>query len=152
MSTLAGRGIRVALPAGWEGEIDEGLSLLSDGATRPTTVHLANFPLPAGRGDFASAAIEVMRPGDVLVVVFEYGPESAGTALFKAQGIPRSLSPSDFDRETLHHQMPGMSGVQRFFTHNGRAFCLYVVVGSHLDRADVLGEINQTLAAMEIDP
>ena len=152
MTALAGRGIRVTLPSGWEGEIDDGLSLLADGSTRPTTVHLANFPLPPDRGDFASAALEAMRPGDALVVVFEYGPESAGTALFAAKGIPRSVSAGDFDREMLVRPMPGLSGLQRFFSHQGRAFCLYVVVGSHLDRADALGAINATLASLEIDP
>jgi hypothetical protein len=143
VTRLAGRGIRVDLPAGWEGEIDDGLSLLSDGSTRPTTVHLANFPLPGERGDFASAALQVMRPGDALVVLFEYGPESAGTALFSHEGIPGPLTPGDFDRDALQRPMPGMSGLQRFFTHRGRAFCL-------LDRNDVLGSINAALATLEI--
>lgn len=150
MTRLAGSGIGITLPDGWEGEIDDGLDLLSDGSTRPTTVHVANFPLPADRGDFASAALELMRPGDALIVLFEYGPESVGTALFSHQGIPRPLRPGDFDRDALPRPLPGLSGVQRFFTHQGRAFCLYVVVGSHLDRSDVLGSINDALAGLEI--
>jgi hypothetical protein len=147
---LAGRAIVASLPPGWEGQIDEGFELLADGAERPTVVHLANFPLPPGRGDFAGGAIEIMRPGDALVVLYEYGPESVGTALFSPEGIPRSVELDDFGLDTLHHQLPGASGVQRFFTHAGRAFCLYVVVGSHRDRADVMGAINTVLAGLEI--
>lgn len=147
---FSGRQIAVDLPAGWEGQLDEGLQLLSDGAQRPTVMHLANFPLPPGRGDFGGGAIETMHPGDVLIVLFEYGPESAGQPLFSSQGIPRFVSKGDFSRETLHNSIPHMSGVQRFFTHAGRAFCLYLVVGSHMDRADVLGQINSVLASMEI--
>jgi hypothetical protein len=147
---LAGRGIRTDLPAGWEGQLDEGLELLADGAVRPTVAHLANFPLPPGRGDFGGGAIQVMQPGDALVVLYEYGPESVGTALFKTVGAPRFIRTEDFDRDVLHTRMPGMSGVQRFFTEAGRAFCLYIVVGSHIDRADVLAQINSVLASLEI--
>lgn len=148
---LTGGRIRVDLPTGWEGQLDEGLELLDDGARRPTVAHLANFPLPPGRGDFGGGAIETMRPGDALIVLFEYGPESVGTALFTTEGIPRFVQSSDFDRDVLHASVSGMSGIQRFFTVNGRAFCLYVVVGSHIDRADVLPQINTALASLEVD-
>jgi hypothetical protein len=145
-----GRRITVDLPNGWEGQLDEGLQTLSDGAVRPTVAHLANFPLPPGRGDFAGGAVQVMQPGDALIVLFEYGPDSVGTALFESQGVPRTVRSADFDREVLHVPAPGMSGLQRFFTANGRAFCLYVVVGSHIDRADVVGQINEVLASLEV--
>jgi hypothetical protein len=147
-----GRRMTVDLPAGWEGQLDEGLQTLSDGATRPTVAHLANFPLPPGRGDFAGGAVQVMGPGDVLIVLFEYGPESVGTALFKSAGVPRSVNAADFDRDVLHTAVVGMSGIQRFFTESGRAFCLYVVVGSHIDRADVIGQINAVLSSLEVRP
>lgn len=147
---LDGRGIRTDLPGGWEGQLDEGLAQLADGAVRPTVAHMANFPLPPGRGDFGGGAIETMVPGDALIVLYEYGPESVGQPLFKAQGVPRFVRAEDFDRAVLHAAVPGMSGVQRFFTHAGRPFCLYVVVGSHIDRVDVLGQINSVLASLEI--
>jgi hypothetical protein len=149
---LDGRGIRTELPSGWEGQLDEGLTLLEDGAVRPTVAHLANFPLPPGRGDFGGGAIVVMQPGDALIVLYEYGPESVGTALFATRGAPRFVTTDDFDRDVLHTRMPGMSGVQRFFTEAGRAFCLYIVVGSHVDRADVITQINSVLAGLEIAP
>ena len=147
---LQGRRLTIDLPPGWEGQLDEGLQLLADGAVRPTVAHLANFPLPPGRGDFGGGAIDVMSPGDALIVLFEYGPESAGTALFQHEGVPRFVRMEDFDRDVLHTSVEGMSGIQRFFTVSGRPFCLYVVVGSHIDRADVLPQINTALASLEV--
>jgi len=150
MSQLSGAGIRVELPDGWEGALQPAASL-PDGAVRRTVIHLGNFPLPARRGDFGSGAVERMRAGDALIVVFEYGPESAGTALF-AGSIPTEIVAADFDRNLLQRRLPKQSGFQRFFTHSGRAFSLYVVVGSHIDRADVLPSVNRVLAGLEIDP
>ena len=58
--------------------------------------HFATFPLPEDVGDFGGGAVTLMRPDDIFVVLFEYGPESLGTALFARQGMPRSLSTDDF--------------------------------------------------------
>lgn len=152
MAELSRAGIRVQVPPGWEGAATGGdFELLSDGARRPTVMHLASFPMPAQRGDFGSGAVEVMRSDDVLVVLFEYGPESAGTPLFRYQGIPRPLAARDFDRNALQRALPGQSGAQLFFTEKGRAFCLYVVLGSHIDRADLVRRVNLVLDTLEID-
>ncbi len=152
MSRLDGSGIRVDVPAGWEGSISGGgFQLLDDGAQEPTVMHVASFPLPAERGSFGSGAVELMGTNDVLMVLFEYGPDSVGTALFAAEGIPRSLQARQFDRNALQRALPGQSGLQQFFTYRGRAFCLYVVVGSHVDRHDVLPRINEVLETLEIE-
>lgn len=144
-------GVSVDLPSGWEGEIRRGGDLAPQGLSlRPTVAHFANFPLPTARADFGADVVEEMRAGDAFVTLFEYGPESAGTALFAQEGIPR-LTPRDFDRNTLQRPLPGQSGLQRFFTVNGRPFCLYVVVGSHIDRADAVGPINQLLDSLVIE-
>ncbi len=73
-----------------------------------------------------------------------------GTELFSAEGIPRNLQARQFDRNALQRALPGQSGLQQFFHHRGRAFCLYVVVGSHVDRHDVLPQINAVLDSLEI--
>jgi hypothetical protein len=152
MTRLAGSGIAVELPSGWEGSIDGGgFAQLSSGAVRPTLLHAASFPMPAERGSFGSGATELMRTNDIFIVLFEYGEESADTPLFASQGIPRSFQPADFDRDALQHAISGQSGAQRFFTEKGRAFCLYVVLGSHLDRADLVPRINAFLATVEIE-
>ena len=151
MADLTGPGIRLGLPRGWEGEVDHGgFQPVADGSIRPTVVHLANFPLPPGRGDYGSGAVETMQAGDVLVVLYEFDQSSAGSALFGLRGVPRTVTADEFDPAALQWGRPGMSGLQRFFTERGRAFCLYIVLGSHLDRRDVLPDIEAVLAGVDI--
>ncbi len=145
---LTGAGISVDLPAGWEGSIRLPATL-PDGARRHSVTHLANFPLPSVRGEYGSGAVELMSNGDVLIVLLEFGPESAGTALF-GKTRPASLRASDFSRDTLQQRVEGHGGCQRFFTESGRAFCLYVVVGDYIDRVDVLESINSVLGRVNI--
>jgi hypothetical protein len=102
------------------------------------------------RGSFGSGAVELMNNQDIFMALFEYGPDSVGTALFAAEGIPRDLQARQFDRNMLQRALPGQTGLQQFFTHNGRAFCLYVVLGSHIDRADLLPRVNAVLDSLEI--
>ena len=166
MSEIGKSGIRVTVPAGWEGHLSGEaparsrageargeLRFLAQAAQRQQArlLHLGSFPLPAERGSFGSGAVELMRAQDVLIVLFEHDPESAGTPLFQAKGIPRRLDPQLFDREALQHVIPGQSGLQHFFTHNDRAFCLYVVLGSHIDRVDLVEKVNAVLETLEIE-
>lgn len=151
MSRLSRSGIAVEVPSGWEASIDGGgFPQLSSGAVRPTLLHMGTFPLPPERGSFGSGATELMNTDDIMIVLFEYGPDSVGTPLFQNQGIPRELSAEDFDRQALQQGIPGQSGAQRFFTEQGRAFCLYVVLGSHLDRAELIPHVNDVLATLDI--
>lgn len=151
MSRISDAGISVDVPAGWEGSIEGGgFEQLSTGSIRPTLLHVGSFPMPAERGSFGSGATELMNTDDVFIVLFEYGPESAGTPLFAAQGMPRPVSPDDFSRDALQHAVTGHSGMQRFFTENGRAFCLYVVLGSHIDRAELVTMVNTVLETVVI--
>ena len=148
MAVLAGEGISVELPPGWEGVIGRS-SELEDGAVRNVVAHFASFPLPPRRGDFGGGAVDLMEPNDALVVLFDYGASAIGSALFASEGLP-AIDARDFDRDILQKSIPGQSGVQRFFTVSGRAFCLYVVVGSHIDRAETLPAVNQLLESVRI--
>lgn len=151
MSRLTRAGVGVDVPPGWEGDISGGgRRLLSDGAREPTVVQLASFPMPPERGSFGAGAVERMNRRDIFITLFEYGPESVGTALFSNQGIPRQVLARDFDRDALQVGVPGQSGLQHFFTHRDRAFCLYIVLGSHIDRADFVDEVNAVLATLDI--
>jgi hypothetical protein len=163
MSGLQAHGIRVGLPAGWDGRIAvrrEGGGEKLVTATGPhvataqsrPVMHLANFGLPADRGDFGSGAVELMGDGDVFVVLFEHEPASSTTALFRTEGLPRTLSPRDFDFFTLRRGIAGQSGHQAFFHEGGRAFCLYVVLGSHARRARLVPMVNKVLATVALTP
>ncbi len=151
MARITSAGIGADLPSGWEGQASEGgLQTVADGSIRPNVLHIANFPLPPRRGDYGSGAVDVMEAGDALIVLLEFQRESTTTALFSVEGRPSRLEATDFDPSALQWGRPGMSGVQRFFHESGRAFCLYVVMGSHIDRRDLLPEINQIIGGLEI--
>jgi hypothetical protein len=149
---LTSHGIDVDVPRGWDGEIyrREELTTQSEGGgVSQPVVHLANFPLPPARGDFGSGAVEVMHSDDLLIVLFEYGPESVASQLFSSEGFP-VVSADDFDPNTMQRPLPGQSGAQYFFNASGRAFCLYVVLGSHVRRNELVPEVNAVLAAVSL--
>ena len=169
MSQLAGSGIAVDVPAGWEGRIytrppeSEGgraAAALSPqtaaNATPPlvettaAVLHVASFPLPPETGDFGGGAVELMTSKDLLVVLFEHGRESANTPLFAATSMPR-LKAADISTTQLQRALEGQGGVQRFFTLAGRAFCLYVVFGSHARRVRTIPVVNGILDTLTIN-
>ena len=140
-------GLGVELPQGWDGRI---YRRAVRGARTHAIVHAANFPLPADRGDYGSGAVEEMGPRHVLVALIEHDRAAAGAGLFKRQGLPVPLAPTDFSRHMLQRTLPGQSGLQRFFTWEGRAFCLYVVLGSHAARARLVPVVNALLASATV--
>ena len=180
-TALSGWGITTRLPGGWEGRISlratptgmtrtEALQAAPTGrrairslvgpaagaegwpGERPNpVVHLANFALPPGRGDFGSGATDRMTASSVLLVLFEYGPESVGTPLFAAHGMPRTLHGRDFKANALQRQIPGQVGFQHFFTEAGRAFTLFAVLGSGRDASRLAAEGSTALAATRIE-
>jgi hypothetical protein len=142
-------GIALDVPAGWEARIYR----------RPATppeqtfpvLHAGNFPLPVERGDFGSGAVQRMAPDNVLVVLFEYAPAATQTPLFAQRGLPR-LHPESFSPRQLQRTLPGQSGQQAFFTWRGRAFCLYVVLGSHARRAALVPAVARLLTGLTVAP
>ena len=155
MSDLRSEGVSVALPPGWEGRIlrraPEGEMVpAGEGGGATVVAHAATFPIPPEMGDFGGGAVTTMGPSDVLVVLFEYGPESVGTPLFSEEGIP-AIRPTDATPGVLRMMLEGQSGIQRFFTANGRAFCLYVVLGSHRRRIGLVGVANELLRSLRIE-
>lgn len=117
---------------GWPGEL-----------THPV-LHLANFSLPRGRGDFGTGAVERMRPHHAFVSLFEYDRNEAGRALFATAGLPMPRA-SEFSASALQRRLAGQGGWQRFFHQDGRAFCVYVVLGSLARARAVVPEVRQVL-------
>lgn len=163
MSDLRAHELSVSLPAGWDGRI----SIRRDGATEKLVsatgtrvfaarshpvVHLSNFGLPEDRGDFGSGAVELMGDRDIFIVLFEHEPASAQTALFGAEGMPRTLEGREFDPSNLRRGIAGQSGYQAFFHEQGRAFCLYVVLGAHARSARLVPVLNRVLGTVTISP
>jgi hypothetical protein len=152
---LIGAGLEVDLPQGWDGHIRDAAGATPHAAGGPppaprAVAHLASLPLPPDRGDFGGGVVELMGPGDTFVALFEYGPESVGTALFAHVGPPRRLSAAAFAPAALQRAIPGQAGVQVFFTANQRAFCLYVVLGSFPDRHRLVPTVNHLLETLKV--
>jgi hypothetical protein len=166
---LRAHGIETDLLPGWEGRISlrtvpspagkaaggAGPESLTGPVGNPgeipnPVVHLANFALPEGRGDFGSGAVDLMTEEHVLVVLFEYGSESVGKALFRRKGLPTDLRPNMFSSAALQRTLPGQAGCQIFFTAEDRAFCLFTVLGRQHAANRVLPQANATLAATRI--
>jgi hypothetical protein len=150
MTQLAAHGLSLGLPSGWEGRIQRRATSVAAEQTH-SVVHLANFALPEQRDDFGGGVTPSMRSPDVFVVLFEYGPESLGTRMFSAQGVPR-VSADMFGSKRLQRPLPGQLGCQRFFTANGRPFCLYVVAGSRVHLPRIIAEVNGVLAGLDVGP
>ena len=123
---------------------------IMEGTENPVA-HIANFPLPAVRGDYGSGAVERMTADDVLVCLVEFDPEAADTRLFATEGIPQ-FGINDFAPHTMQRTIAGMCGGQAFFTVTGRAFSAYVVLGSYRLRAPLVRVVNGLLAGLEIAP
>ena len=166
MPTMTAMGVSVGLPPGWDGRIYRRpappppaapagtAGTVGPGASAATThavTHAANFPLPDDAGDFGSAAVEIMGPDHVLLVLFEYHPDSSLTPLFESEGLPTSLAPERFSPSSLQRPLPGQAGAQVFFSASGRAFCLYVVLGSYQRRHHLVSLVNAVLPTLEIE-
>jgi hypothetical protein len=161
MATLNAHGLAADPPAGWDAAIyrrrpvdlvRQGLS--PEGAAQHATEHppilqLCTRPLPVVRGDLGGGVVADLGPDDVFLVLVEQ-PGAAGTALFAGDGVPWPLRPSDFDAATLRTPLPGQLGCQRFFTANGRAFMLYVVLGGARSVPASVAMVNRALAGVAI--
>ncbi|WP_375487520.1 hypothetical protein [uncultured Jatrophihabitans sp.] len=160
-ATVAAHGLRVTLPPRWEARLylrdrDEAaatavlpLNLHPDAFGHPDesmnpVLHLANFALPPGRGDFGTGAVERMGPAHVFVSLVEYDAEEAGRPLFAARGLPRPRV-QDFASNALQRRLPGQLGNQHFFTDHDRAFCLYTVLGSRQHAGALVTQVHDVL-------
>jgi hypothetical protein len=144
---LAAHGLRAELPRRWEGRL---YLRTEDQHQANPVLHLANFALPPSRGDFGTGAVERMGEQHVFVSLFEYGADEAGRPLFAAHGFPR-LTVRDFAANQLQRRLPGQLGCQRFFTDRGRAFCLYVVLGSARHAASLVQEVHEVIARLQVE-
>jgi hypothetical protein len=150
MARLASKGIEAYLPKGWEGRIFQRASI--NGGQAYPVAHFANFAIPANAADFGGGVTPDMKPEDIFVVLFEYGPESLGKALFARKGMPRELKPDQFNTYTLRRGVGGQSGTQWFFTEQGRPWTIYIVLGSHARRNVLVPKVNLLLNQITLLP
>lgn len=158
-------GVTIDVPRGWEAELgyftqsqpqsdemadDRQFSTLQAGGGR-VLLHLANFSLPTVRGDYGSGAVEVMDGGSVFIALLEWDRSAVNDKLYARVGLPTELRSDDFSPHGLQRRLRGQSGTQRFFQVGGRAFGLYVVLGSYRRRDVLVAEVNRLLRSIRID-
>ncbi|MGI8806532.1 MAG: hypothetical protein ACR2KK_01515 [Acidimicrobiales bacterium] len=148
MEKLTRSGLEIDLPDGWDGRI---YRREAEEAVTRRALHAANFALPLDLGDYAVGAVERMQAGDVLVVLLEFDPDSAGRGLFRNEGMPTGLASGDFSPTAMPRAMPGRTAAQWFFSSGGRAFCLYVVLGSPGPPTALMPLVNQVVETLKID-
>lgn len=149
-SRLSMRGTSVDVPPGWEVRIRQGAQ--EPGEVRLPVLHASNAPLPADRADYGGGVVERLGSESVFVALVEFGEESVGSNLFPVvEHLPR-VSAQDFHPFQLQRRIVGQAGSQSFFTIAGRAFCLYVVIGSYARRSGLARTANQLIDRLEINP
>lgn len=169
---LAGHGVAVRLPRQWEGRIyqravptvapAEASQRQAAAAASPNAtgwpgerthpvVHLANFALPASRGDYGTGAVERMGAAHIFIALLEFGSDCLGTALYEPRGLPR-VSAGQFNPNGMQRRVAGQAGFQHFFTEHNRPFCLYVVLGSHRQAVPLTKQVNAVLDQIEVSP
>jgi hypothetical protein len=162
--TLAAEGLSVHLPRGWDGRIrwaesDPGIALPAShlaapvpaGGTPNAVLHVANFGLPAQRGDYGSGAVEKMTTRHVFAALVEFDPEAGETPLFASSGMPR-VRAAKFGPNAMQRVLPRMCGAQWFFTDGGRAFCLYAVLGSYALRRPLAATLDPVIQSIGVVP
>ena len=165
---LRAHGIAVDAPAGWEVRIErrtpevaaqvspvfgeDGLPRAAPVRSEPRPVlHAATIALPAVRGDFGGGVTPLLGADDLFVSLFEHEPEACATPLFATRARPQPVA-GDFAPNRLQRSIAGQSGRQWFFSEGGRAFCLYVVLGSHARRAALVNRLTPVLTTLALDP
>jgi hypothetical protein len=140
-------GIAVRPPPAWDVRIYRRDA--APGEQTHAILHAGNFGLPRHRGDYGSGAVELMKSHNVFIALFEHEPRAAFTPLFSQSGFPSSRW-DDFSPRGLQRTLPGQTGAQYFFNHRSRAFCLYVVLGSHNRRRLLVPEVNRMLSTIVV--
>jgi hypothetical protein len=140
-------GLAVNDRPGWDTRIYRRVAGVGE-VTHPV-VHACTHPLPAERGDLGVGVVELLGPEELFVALVEFGSDVAGQGLFAPQGMPR-LAPSQFGPDRLQRVLPGRSAAQHFFTDGDRAFCLFVVLGSHARRMALVPRAAQMVAGFGV--
>ncbi|MEX1094238.1 MAG: hypothetical protein WEF28_13940 [Acidimicrobiia bacterium] len=144
------KGIEVDVPSGWECRIRQA-GHTEDTATVLPVLHAATVALSADRADYGGGVVEKLRDGDVFISLIEFGEEAVGSNLYPPVDAIPQVDHSMFNPFQLQRSLPGQAGTQVFFTYSGRAFCMYVVLGSFGRRVSLAARANEIIRSLSIE-
>jgi hypothetical protein len=147
MVRLEGHGLTIEVGRGWEARMWTP-DLPPPAINRPV-IRLANFPLPLTKDTYAAEVAEGLHPGHVVASLVEFEPSSAGTGLYAHEGVPR-LRAADLDPRAVQGGGAGRTGVQRFFSANGRAFSLYVLARDGAGVPAALRQLEEAIRTLTV--
>ena len=150
MTTLAGHGLSIPVPPGWEGRIF--VPDLPPPAINLPVLHLTSAPLTRERSSFAPELAARAGGRGALVALLEFDHTLADRGLYAPQGMDLPLRRARFHKRALQVPSRVQAGHQRFFSRHGRAFCLYVVLGTGPGVEHRLAIVNDALAGLTIAP
>lgn len=87
-----------------------------------------------------------------LVALVEFEERLADRGLYAPQGLGLPLRRDRFHTRALQVPNPLQEGHQRFFSQGGRAFSLYVVLGTGPGAEWRLRVVNHALATLKVTP
>jgi hypothetical protein len=85
----------------------------------------------------------------VFLALVEFDVEAATTAAFARSGLPK-VRLSDVHADAQQRLVQGHCGAQWFFNANGRAFSLFVVLGSWVMRRTLVDTVNRVIPTITI--
>jgi hypothetical protein len=148
---IAGYGLRVDLPEGWDGRI-RGPAGVSFGPH----LHAANFELPEPDDDVASAARGGMNEGQVTIVVIDVttalardvrGPQDR----YEPIELPVSIRAEDFT-DRVEAVDPDHASARRQFSVEGRSLEVRVEFGTDPAPDPLVAEANTVLSTLSVEP
>jgi len=150
MTVLSSHGITIEVPNGWEGRMF--VPDVPPPAVNLPVLHLTNTVLTHERSSFAPELAARGGGTGALVALLEFEHTLADRGLYAPQSIDLPLGRDRFHPRAL--QVPSLvqEGHQRFFSRHGRAFCLYVVLGTGSGADHRLHTVNEALASLRIEP
>lgn len=131
------------MPRGWDARASR-----RDGTL---TLHVANFAIPPRDGEFGPRATRTMPGGGVFIALTEYRSGLANKGLYRRRRIPKQLAPGDFSSRAVLNARRHQVGLQKFFSANGRPFCLYAVIRGPRARTKLVAQANAILQTLEIE-
>jgi len=150
VTRLASHGIAIEVPKGWEGRIF--VPDLDPPAINLPILHLTDTVLTLERSSYAPELAARAGGTGTLVALLEFDHTLADVGLYAPQGLHLPLSRERFHQKALQFPSRVQEGHQRFFSQGGRAFCLYVVLGTGRGVDRRLADVNGALASLEIEP